>query len=212
LFEVNMAPASTRAQQKARTRSQLLAAARDAFAAHGFEGTTIREIARRAGVATGTVFVHFPDKQGLLADVFQESLQAALDEAWRTLPPGPLADRLLHLAGRLYRFYAAEPALAQVLVKESLFMGGVPGRRLDDHRARFVARLEELIRLAGARDRPGAEAQDVAQAFFALYFSILIAGLRGELGDVPGWTEALRRVLRACTFATDGGPAGGRPA
>jgi AcrR family transcriptional regulator len=191
-----MSSDSIRARQKQRTRSELVAAAREVFADRGFDAATIREIARRAGVATGTVFVHFPDKQALLADVLQEALQAALEEAWRSLPEAPLVDQLLHLADRLYRQYAAHPELARVLVKESLFMGGEPGRRLDRHRSDFYGRVEDLI---GAGARTGSPPpRELAQIFFALYLSVLVAGLRGELGEVARWRDALGRVLRVC--------------
>jgi AcrR family transcriptional regulator len=193
-----MSAGSIRARQKQRTRSGLVAAAREVFAAEGFDAATIREIARRAGVATGTVFVHFPDKHALLAEVLHEALQAALEEAWRTLPMGTLTDQLLHLADRLYQQYAAQPELARVLVKESLFMAGEPGRRLDAHRSDFHERVEGLV-LAAARPG-GPPPKEVAHAFFALYLAILVAGLRGELGAVARWRDALGRALWACSF------------
>jgi AcrR family transcriptional regulator len=193
-----MSPESLRAQQKQRTRAALLAAAREAFAARGFDAATIRDIARRAGVATGTVFVHFPDKQALLAEVLHETLQTALEAGWRTLPAAPLTDQLLHLADRLYRQYAAQPELARVLVKESLFMTGEPGRRLDVHRSAFFERVESLLR-PGAK--PGGPSPgELARVFFALYLSTLIAGLRGELGAGARWRGVLRRALQACGF------------
>lgn len=203
-----MSPGSVRAQQKQRTRAALLAAAQAEFAARGFDAATIRDIAHRAGVATGTVFVHFPDKQALLAEVLHEALQTALEDAWRTLPEAPLTDQLLHLADRLYRQYAAQPELARVLVKESLFMSGEPGRRLEGHRSEFLARVERLVRAGVKPGGPAPEA--LAGVFFALYLSILIAGLRGELGAGGRWRGALRRALQAGGFeaaATGGGRA-----
>ncbi|GAA0448449.1 TetR family transcriptional regulator [Paractinoplanes deccanensis] len=46
-------------------RAAILAAARAVFAEHGFEKATIREIARRAGVANGLVMLHFTSKEQL---------------------------------------------------------------------------------------------------------------------------------------------------
>jgi hypothetical protein len=46
-------------------RAAILAAARAVFAEHGYEGSTIREIARRAGVTHGLVVLHFASKEKL---------------------------------------------------------------------------------------------------------------------------------------------------
>jgi len=69
---VNTAPARSRAD----TRRRLLDAAVLLFAEHGLHGVTSARIARRAGVATGTFYLHFPDKEAL----FHEIAFAALAE------------------------------------------------------------------------------------------------------------------------------------
>lgn len=61
-----------RALAKQRTREKVLAAARRLFAERGYEGATIRDIARAAGMSTGAVFASFTDK----ADLFGEILEA----------------------------------------------------------------------------------------------------------------------------------------
>ncbi|BCJ33788.1 TetR family transcriptional regulator [Actinocatenispora thailandica] len=48
-----------------RNRDQLLAVAREAFAEHG-TATSLREVARRAGVGIGTLYRHFPTREALL--------------------------------------------------------------------------------------------------------------------------------------------------
>ena len=48
------------------SRAAILDAAQHAFGEHGFHGARVEEIARAAGVAKGTVFLHFKDKEGLL--------------------------------------------------------------------------------------------------------------------------------------------------
>src|SRR5256885_2056966 len=70
-----------RPRLKARDRrSQIVAAALEVVAEHGFHGTSTRELARRAGVSEALVFRHFPTKEDLiraiLADVgFEERIQ-----------------------------------------------------------------------------------------------------------------------------------------
>ncbi len=55
-----------------RTRARILAVAKASFAENGYGGTRTADIARRAGVAEGTVFLHFETKLGLLAAAMAE--------------------------------------------------------------------------------------------------------------------------------------------
>ena len=56
-----------RERQKTARRDAILAAARKVFAHKGFDGSTIADIARAAGVASGTVYLYFPSKTDLFA-------------------------------------------------------------------------------------------------------------------------------------------------
>jgi AcrR family transcriptional regulator len=56
------------------SREKILAAARDVFAAKGFERTTIDEIADAAGVAKGTVYYSFTSKSALYAGVISDGV------------------------------------------------------------------------------------------------------------------------------------------
>ena len=63
-----------RAEQSAARREAILAAALDEFSARGFAATRLDDVARRAGVAKGTIYLHFRDKEAL----FQELVRSAL--------------------------------------------------------------------------------------------------------------------------------------
>jgi len=55
-----------RTRDAAGSRQAILEAAEKTFAAHGFHGARVERIAQAAGVAKGTVFLHFQDKENLL--------------------------------------------------------------------------------------------------------------------------------------------------
>ncbi|MEA3501201.1 MAG: TetR/AcrR family transcriptional regulator [Actinomycetota bacterium] len=59
----------TRAEKKQRTRLQLIEAALDVMAERGITATRTIDVAKRAGVAHGTVFVHFPTREDLITAV-----------------------------------------------------------------------------------------------------------------------------------------------
>src|ERR1700730_13221390 len=63
-----------RAEKAAARREAILAAALDEFAAQGFAATRLDDVARRAGVAKGTIYLHFRDKEAL----FQELVRSVL--------------------------------------------------------------------------------------------------------------------------------------
>jgi AcrR family transcriptional regulator len=82
-----------------RNRQRVLLAARELFDERGVENVTMEEVARRAGVAKGTVFHRFGDRSGLalaLLDEHERELQDAVLRGAPPLGPGaPALDRLL---------------------------------------------------------------------------------------------------------------------
>jgi AcrR family transcriptional regulator len=68
------APAGARARRAAERRDAILAAALDEFSAQGFAATRLDDVAKRAGVAKGTIYLYFADKETL----FQELIRAEL--------------------------------------------------------------------------------------------------------------------------------------
>ena len=99
-------PVSPRRSQKEATRQRVIAAARELFDIHGYEGTTIREIARHAGVSVGSVFTTFASKGEILSEVMQARLEPLYAEVDRVMPHlrGATADRLRTMFAVLFEF------------------------------------------------------------------------------------------------------------
>ncbi len=64
-------------RRRAKTRGQLLAAAKRLLATKGFHATKIADIAATADVGTGTFYLYFPTKDALFADLVRETAFAA---------------------------------------------------------------------------------------------------------------------------------------
>ncbi len=173
---------SARQIQKARTREALLAAARKVLRKRGFAKTTTREVAREAGVAAGTVFVHFRDVDALVEALLDEHIAAALEGARRTMPKGAdLVARLVHVSKKLYDSYAVEPELSREYLSASLFRTE-PGGSADQRLAEFQAWVStEITEAVSAGRCPPIDLRLAFGAFFSLYFGALVAGLRGQL-------------------------------
>ncbi|MFF5474436.1 TetR/AcrR family transcriptional regulator [Streptomyces achromogenes] len=84
-----------------RNYERLLKVAAEAFAEHG-ENASLDDIAKRAGVGSGTLYRHFPTRQALLEAAYVdriEALGARADELAKELAPGEaLAEWLYELA------------------------------------------------------------------------------------------------------------------
>src|SRR3954468_6884229 len=74
-----MAGAAARRSAGAEARREaILAAALDEFTARGYEGARLDDVARRAGVAKGTIYLYFTDKQALFQDLVRSMVSPIL--------------------------------------------------------------------------------------------------------------------------------------
>jgi TetR/AcrR family transcriptional regulator len=84
-------PIVHRTRNRERTRGSIVAAARAEFAARGYSGARMEQIAERAGVKKELIYHYFRGKEQLFAEVRSEQLADA--EADHALPQSPLFDR-----------------------------------------------------------------------------------------------------------------------
>ncbi len=75
-----------------KTRARLVTAAEEVIAETGFAALRVDEVVRRAGVAKGTFFAHFRDKDALMDRLIGARIDAELDRIAALPPPGSPAD------------------------------------------------------------------------------------------------------------------------
>ncbi len=66
-----------RAERAAERRGAIIEAAMEEFIARGFAATRLDDIARRAGVAKGTIYLHFKDKESMFEELIRTAHRAA---------------------------------------------------------------------------------------------------------------------------------------
>jgi AcrR family transcriptional regulator len=108
----------TRARLAA-ARERIADAALDQLAEGGYASASVVAVARRAGVATGSVYRHFPSKADLFAEVFRRASQREVDVLRGMADRSePVAHRLAAWVEAFVRRALAEPVRAYALIAE----------------------------------------------------------------------------------------------
>ncbi|MET0236972.1 MAG: helix-turn-helix domain-containing protein [Kibdelosporangium sp.] len=97
-----------------RNRARILAAAEEVFTELGADAST-EEVARRAGVAIGTVFRHFPTKNDLLAAMMKDLLERVTSEVETLAAEGDPATALFTFFEALVERAAAKKTVVELL-------------------------------------------------------------------------------------------------
>lgn len=143
----------------------LLKAALDVFSTSGVDAP-VRVIAARAGVGTGTVYRHFPQRSDLITAVFRREIDACADAAAVLAAKHPPFEALAAWVERYVAFVAAKRGLASALHSGDTAYCALP--------AYFDARLRPALQglLSAAAEagdiRAGAKTNDLLRAIASL--------------------------------------------
>lgn len=189
-----------RQQQKQATREKIRTAAKQLFMAQGFEAATSRQIAAAAGVATGTLFVHFANKQAILADILYEDIEVRVAQAFAMLSPNePTVDKLLTIARTLYSYYLQHPELSRVLLRDNLLSLNSQAD-FREQVERFLAQLTQVLRV-GQQQQQDVVTTKAAQTMAHLFMAAYLFGLLGLLGEAEPDVEVALSALARMTQA-----------
>jgi AcrR family transcriptional regulator len=183
-----------RQASKNETRQLILRAARRLFAQKGMEDSTIRDIAREAGVSPASVVVHFKSKTALLEEALNRDIETALSQLVASMPEDfELLDRLMHLARGFFRLYDQNRKLYRALIRCTIFEPAVETPNITHVSERYLRFLSGLIEESQARGiiRPEVDATVAAGAIFSLYLGALIMLFRMPEMTVERVGEAL---------------------
>ena len=202
-----MASRSTRAHGR-RTVAWLLDAAVAEFGSYGYHGASMARIAKRAGTAHGTVYLHFADKDDLLQAALTDVL-ADLEPVMLAVPafrPGEegLADLTRWLADVCRRFQTHGAVL--LAVTEALSAGDRTQAGADGLRSlgRTVGALSDRVRATGTSEL---DPQIAAVAIYALIEGANRSLFRGRL--LVGLDElavSLAEFIQRSLFGADEAP------
>jgi len=193
---------SLRERKKTERRRRVLEAARAVFKEYGYENATTREIAARAGVAVGTVFVYARDKRDLLMTIVNDDLEAVTEESFANLGGDlPFLDKLIALFEPRYRYWVRDPGISTFALHETAAarVKEVPSEteRFYRRRHRMLARIAELVaeeQQAGRLGTPD-DPETIALFLMGTYLAHARFWLSERDPQVPDGIARLRRQL-----------------
>lgn len=192
-----MSAAGRRQLQKEETKKLIKETAYFLFEKNGYEETTMRSVAKAAGVGLGTIFVHFPDKSSLLAAALLEDLNQVVEHAFNSLPGKCITKQLEHIVRALYQFYAQKPKLSRTIISRLFFLEGPCGQDLEKQLLSFLSRIELLFQNANHNKEIPKDTDIVlcVQAFGSFFIYCLHSGLREAAFNVDYQVETFRSLM-----------------
>jgi AcrR family transcriptional regulator len=168
-----------------RNRLRILAAAEAVFAQKGRSAST-EEVAKRAGVAIGTIFRHFPTKQALLQAIMKELLSRLTEQADGLAADGPSGEALFTFFADLVAQAAHKKTVVELLAETGIDLPLADAVHLLREK---VAELLQRAQSAGTV-RPDVRIDEV--------MALLTSACQGALHS--GWDEDLQRRTLAIVF------------
>ncbi len=143
-----------RKPRTAERREAILSAALDEFSVRGFEAARLDDVARRAGVAKGTIYLYFRDKESLFQELIRAMLTPlvgtieALGEA--DLPLAVLADRIVDLfVSEVYETRRKD--VVRLMISEGRRFPKLAEFYYREVLVRIIGAVRSLLRRAAAR-------------------------------------------------------------
>jgi AcrR family transcriptional regulator len=128
------------------TRQRVIRAALELFTTRGYHDTTTAQIAKKAGIAEGTIYRHFPSKHQLLNELYRAALRWAINvvqETGRETAAGAARAQLAAIAHRFLEGAAQDTAVVKLGLLEPL------GPLVDDESRKtereFRTALERIV-------------------------------------------------------------------
>ncbi|HEY0616110.1 MAG TPA: TetR/AcrR family transcriptional regulator [Kribbella sp.] len=162
---------------------RLLTGAIDAFAERGFQATTTRDIASRAGMSPAALYVHYPSKERLLFEISLYGHRAALEILSEADAGDSPADRLRGMVSAFTAWHAEHHTIARVVQYELAALSPEHLAEVATIRRAISAKVENVL---GDGVSDGTFAVDDLHGTTLAVLSLSI--------DVARWYDPVRRA------------------
>jgi AcrR family transcriptional regulator len=162
---------SSRAARAAERREAIMEAALDEFIARGFTATRLDDVAKRAGVAKGTIYLHFKDKEALFEELIRTAIVPLIGRLASPPPPGASVRGALEGFARTFIQEVActrRGDIVRLIVAEGPRFPGIADFYYREVISRGLAGMRALIELGIARG-------EISQPELARFPQIVVA-------------------------------------
>jgi AcrR family transcriptional regulator len=195
-----------RERSKLERQDRIMMVARKLFAENGYDATTLRQVAERAGLGLGTLFNYISDKRDLIYLVFNKDVSVVTDVSLAAPRPWQsFNENILAMIEPNYRLFGSEPVLSRILLSEVL--QHTPGFHLAEHigiRTRFIKGMQEVV--AGAQQTGEIGSTESPELIARHIFFSYSAALRWWLAasENPDWRSGMRDFAVILNLQTTG--------
>ena len=194
-------PAQPHQKRSIEKRARLKSAGLALFGEKGYEGTSIQEIAARAGLAVGGFYLHYRSKRQLLLALMDELLDHLTRLTLQTEASGSVRAGLRAFLGRAFatdlQFLGAYRAFQEAALsdedlarKQQAIFAWTNGR--------VTAFFQMLQRLPGAR--PGVDVPSLARAMDSFFWNLLSQAVKMNGVELNQWIDAATHLIYHALF------------
>jgi len=179
-----------------RSRAQIIAASHRLFLAQGFHGTTMRQIAKQSGMALGSLYNHFTDKDDLFRAVFEAynpypTLLLVLESSQGETA----ADLARTAARRMVNVLSARPDLIKLVFIDVVEFQGDHLRQAYPSVAPRMQQFARRLRRDPSAIQPFSD-DALLRAFFGLFYTFnMNEMLLGKPSDSEGQAAVLQELI-----------------
>lgn len=180
--------------QRERRRAEIVHAAAGHFAEHGYLTADMQELARRAGVAKGTLYHYFATRE----ELFRATVRATVENLTHYLhdsvdPAAPGIDQVVAVMEAYLRFFAEDPTAIELMMLERIHFRSEAITYFQTFDEKMSARWDELatslIASGQLREMPLGRLQRVVGDL--LYGTVFANALSGQKADPVQQTREL---------------------
>ncbi len=195
--------------QQEQTRRHIIRTAVDMMTEHGYDATTMKQVARTAGIGDATIYKYFPSKEKLLLGYYELCIEVVLELTLET--PGfeefGLQERLQRLVDALLELLLADREF--VAITRSV-VGKSPLLMMRDNMPGQQALKEQIVAFIDAAEQSGEIAacdfKNLLGGLFADYlFAVIAYWLKDESEEFSDTTQLVDLTLAVLVLALKSG-------
>lgn len=192
-------PGRPKASEGLDTRAELLKVARELFAAQGYAGTSVSEIAPRAGVSVPVLYQRFGNKAGLFVAVAEDVYELGISRLTAAIDGLDDFDEALTAALREFAgLYAMDPSFAAMVV--NVLVEADRTTELSESLKPLLRQLrqfaDQIAELAPFAATEGVERRDVSRALVAVFSGLMVSSMQMHRAtDYERLVDAMRLLV-----------------